>query len=454
MSVSITASVGVALPAGADDDASALLRDADIAMYRAKDAGRDAEELASPAMRAGASARAQLERALGGALAREEIELYWQPIVAVADARAVRFEALCRWNHPGLGWVSPLEFIPIAEDTGFIVELGRWVLERACAQWAHWRELHGTDSPGVAVNLSPRQLNDPYLLELVAGLTARHRMPPGSLCAEITESALLDAGRSTEQALAGLRSLGVEIELDDFGTGFSSLSSLERFHFDGLKIDRSFVTGRQRDARAGEITEALLAMARTLGLRAVAEGVETAEQLAWLTGAGCELAQGYYFARPQPAAGIDAMIGRHSRFPPRFQLARVHRLDLRGVLLGDRLALELHRRRQLVATGQPVAPDDRELLDLLDAGELRVGRSTPSWHLVAHAFLGRPAPPARCPRCPCLRRPRGREVGVEHDQRGVVGAPVADARRPGRSAARPTSAPPRCSPATCSCRPR
>ena len=308
VTVQLNASVGIALPGSESEDAGALLRDADMAMYRAKDAGRDCAELASPSMRAGASARAQLERALDGALERDEMRIYWQPIVSLTDGRIVRLEALSRWVHPGLGWVSPLEFIPIAEETGFIVGLGRWVLEQACAQWEQWHEQHGPDTPGIAVNLSPRQLNDPELHELVAGLLARHRMPPGTLCVEITEGVLLEAGPATEHALAGLRSLGVELDLDDFGTGFSSLSSLERFHVDGLKIDRAFVAGRERDPRSGAIVEAVLLMARALGVRATAEGVETTEQLTWLTKVGCEHAQGFHFARPQPAAEVEALL--------------------------------------------------------------------------------------------------------------------------------------------------
>ena len=155
---------------------------------------------------------------------------------------------------------------------------------------------------------SPRQLADPYLIDLVAGLLARYSIPAGTLCVEITEGVLLEAGPVTQNALAELRALSVELELDDFGTGFSSLSSLERFRVDGLKIDRGFVTGRDRDERSGAIVEALLLMARALGVRATAEGVETPEQLAWLAGAGCEHAQGYHFARPQPAADVDVLL--------------------------------------------------------------------------------------------------------------------------------------------------
>ncbi|MCW2968767.1 MAG: putative Diguanylate cyclase/phosphodiesterase [Solirubrobacteraceae bacterium] len=308
--LTVTGSVGIALPRTSGDDPSSLLHFADVAMYRAKDSGRDGEAVASEAMRAGASARAQLERALGGALGRGEILLHYQPIVSTTTDRIVRAEALMRWVHPGLGYVSPLEFIPLAEENGCIVDLGRWALEEACAQWARWREQFGPDSPGIAVNLSPRQLKDGGLSDHVAGLIRRHRIPVGALSVEITEGVLLDANPNTVTSLAGLREHGCSIDLDDFGTGYSSLSSLEDFHVDGLKIDRRFVSGQRRDSRAGAIAEAVLAMATALGLRATGEGVESAEQLEWLRDRGCAEAQGFLFARPQPAEEFERLLVR------------------------------------------------------------------------------------------------------------------------------------------------
>ena len=274
-SVSITASVGVALPGDAGDDAHGLLRFADAAMYRAKDTGRDAQQVASPALRADASERTRLALALDGSLERGEIRLVWQPVVSVPTGETVRVEALMRWEHPGLGHVAPSDFIPIAEDNGAIVPLGRWALEEACAQWARWRAALGPATPGIAVNLSPRQLRDVGLRSQIQTLITRHAMPRGALTVEITEGSLLDATPASIRTLARLRELGCSIELDDFGTGFSSLSSLEKFHVDGLKIDRSFISGRATNARAGAIAEAVLAMALALGLRATAEGVET-----------------------------------------------------------------------------------------------------------------------------------------------------------------------------------
>jgi EAL domain-containing protein (putative c-di-GMP-specific phosphodiesterase class I) len=278
-------------------------------MYRAKDSGRDAEELANDAVRAGAGARAQLERALDGAFDRGEMHVYWQPIVSIDTGRVLRAEALMRWIHPGLGHVSPLEFIPLAEDNGAIVPLGRWVLAEACRQWSKWRAAFGADAPGVAVNLSPRQLRDGRLREHVAALMVKHHVPAGALTFEITEAALLNASPATIQALSGLRDLGCSIELDDFGTGFSSLSSLADFRVDGLKLDRRFLSGRDRDDRAAAIAQAVLAMAQALGLRATAEGVETEEQLEWLRARGCPEAQGHLFSRAVPAAELSSLLG-------------------------------------------------------------------------------------------------------------------------------------------------
>jgi EAL domain-containing protein (putative c-di-GMP-specific phosphodiesterase class I) len=284
-------------------------------MYRAKSAGRDGEEVASSAVRADASARADVERALTGAIERGEIHLHWQPIVSLQTGRVLRAEALMRWEHPVLGSVSPGEFIPLAEDSGAIIALGRFAIDRACAQWAHWRAELGEGSPAIAVNLSPRQLRDPQLLEQVAWALNDHRMPQGALTVEITEGALLDPTPATIATLAGLRALGCPIELDDFGTGFSSLSSLAELRVDGLKIDRSFVSGHSGQGRAATIAQAVLAMASALGIRATAEGVEMPEQLAWLRSRGCLEAQGYLFSRPLAAAELTGLLGAPVTLP-------------------------------------------------------------------------------------------------------------------------------------------
>jgi diguanylate cyclase (GGDEF)-like protein len=311
--VSISASVGVALPDGLSEDAEELLHAADTAMYRAKRRGRGASEIASPALRAGASARARVERTLRGAIARGEIHVFYQPIVDLVTGRVERAEALLRWEHPNLGWISPMEFIPVAEESGQIIELGRYVLAAACRQHAAWRDRLGDDAPGVSVNLSPRQLRDPDLVEVAGGMLARHRIAPGAVAFEITESVLLDGDPETRRTLQALRGLGAPLQLDDFGTGYSSLGYLRDFPVDGIKIDRAFVGQLHSDPADRAIVEAVVLMARALHLHVVAEGVERDEQRTLLEALGITLVQGFLFSRPGPATAIDELLARDAR---------------------------------------------------------------------------------------------------------------------------------------------
>jgi diguanylate cyclase (GGDEF)-like protein len=308
--VSLTASVGVALPDGVSEDAEELLHAADTAMYRAKRQGSGASELASPAMRAGATARARVERTLRGAIQRDEIHVFYQPIIDLRTGRVQRAEALLRWEHPTLGWISPVEFIPLAEESGQIIELGRHVLATACRQQAIWRDRLGPDAPGVAVNLSPRQLRDPDLVEVAGGMLARDRIAPGDVAFEITESVLLDGDPDTRRTLQALRGLGAPLQLDDFGTGYSSLGYLRDFPVDGIKIDRAFVGQLHCDPADRAIVEAVVLMARALNLHVVAEGVERTEQRILLEGLGISLVQGFLFSRPGPASALDDMLTR------------------------------------------------------------------------------------------------------------------------------------------------
>jgi diguanylate cyclase (GGDEF)-like protein len=311
--VSISASVGVALPNGLSEDAEELLHAADTAMYRAKRRGRGASEIASPALRAGAHARARVERSLRGAIARGEIHVFYQPIVDLKTGRVQRTEALLRWEHPTLGWISPMEFIPVAEESGQIIELGRHVLAAASRQHADWRDRLGDDAPGVSVNLSPRQLRDPDLVEVAGGMLARHRVAPGAVAFEITESVLLDGDPETRRTLQALRGLGAPLQLDDFGTGYSSLGYLRDFPVDGIKIDRAFVGQLHSDPADRAIVEAVVLMARALNLHVVAEGVERVEQRTLLEGLGISLVQGFLFSRPGPASAIEELLVRDTR---------------------------------------------------------------------------------------------------------------------------------------------
>jgi diguanylate cyclase (GGDEF)-like protein len=298
----VTASLGMAISDGRRHDAQELVRRADTAMYRAKQHGPGRCEVFSDAMRERAVLRLRMERALRDAATNGELSLAYQPIVSLADGLVVEWEALLRWQHPGWGPVAPAEFIPMAEETGLIVELGRWVLDRACRDAASWHE-QGHEVR-VAVNLSPRQLADPGLAGDVsaaldaAGLAADH------LVLEITEGVILHDTETNLARLEEIKALGTGLVVDDFGTGYSSLAYLKRFPIDALKIDRCFVAELDRGDQDSAIVEAVLAMARALGLDVVAEGVETEEQMARLQALGCPRAQGYAIARPMPGGRV------------------------------------------------------------------------------------------------------------------------------------------------------
>jgi diguanylate cyclase (GGDEF)-like protein len=300
---SVGASVGVALYPADGEDPDRLLRRADLALYRAKADGRGTHRFFEEQMDAQLRARAALERDLRGALAEERFELNYQPQVDLATGRLAGAEALLRWRHPERGMVPPAEFIPLAEETGLIVPIGEWVLATAC------REACGWPAPlRVAVNLSPVQFRQPGLAELVVRTLRCTGLDPTRLELEITEGVLLRDTDATVGALEALRALGVRIAMDDFGTGYSSLSYLRRFPFDKIKIDRSFVADLGRSGDAAEIVRAVIHLGRGLGMRANAEGVETAEQATLLRVAGCGEGQGYYFGRPVPAHEFAALV--------------------------------------------------------------------------------------------------------------------------------------------------
>jgi diguanylate cyclase (GGDEF)-like protein/PAS domain S-box-containing protein len=305
-------SAGIALADGSGGQtAEDLLRDADVAMYQAKASGRDTHEVFDATLRIGALRRLELEEDLRGALTSDDLWLAFQPVVSLDPAghRAIGVEALMRWTHPTYGLVSPVEFIPIAEQSGQIVVLGRRALELACTQAAAWRatypqlsELH------VAVNLSARQLADPTLVDTVAAVLAETGLPADALWLELTESMLMEDVEGAVAALAALRGLGVHLSIDDFGTGYSSLAYLTRFKVDALKIDRSFVENMGRDAEDEVVVTSVIALAHTLRLDVVAEGVETPAQLAMLTEFGCDAAQGFHLGRPDAAERVLPML--------------------------------------------------------------------------------------------------------------------------------------------------
>jgi EAL domain-containing protein (putative c-di-GMP-specific phosphodiesterase class I) len=287
---------------GSQDDPEELLRDADAAMYRAKERGRSRVELFDSGMRARAIGRLQTEGDLRRALERDELRVVYQPIVSLDDGTICGFEALARWQHPERGMLTPAQFIPVAEESGMIVGLGRRVLETACRQAAAWARVP------VHVNLSARQLADPNLIESVADIVRTTGVDPANLVLELTESSLLERAHSPAETLARLKALGISLILDDFGTGYSSLSYLQHFPLSGLKIDRSFVAALGSVSGGGAIVDAILRMARALDLEVVAEGLETEEHLDTLRRLGCRLGQGYLFSRPVDVATATALL--------------------------------------------------------------------------------------------------------------------------------------------------
>ena len=298
-------SVGIAREV-AGSTAEDLVRDADTAMYRAKDRGKGGYALFDREMREWALLRLDTERDLNRALERGEFTLHYQPKVALAGGTAVGAEALLRWRHPDRGLVSPGDFIPVAEETGLIVPIGEWVLHEACRQAVAWRTEHG--SLPVAVNLAARQLSLPDLTAVVAAALRETGARPDELVLEITESAVLLDAVATSERLAEVRRMGVRVSIDDFGTGFSSLSYLQRLPIDELKVDRSFVAPLTRDEPSSAIVESIIGLAHAVGLTVVAEGVETPEQLAELERLGCDQAQGYLLARPQASAAVSQFL--------------------------------------------------------------------------------------------------------------------------------------------------
>ncbi len=308
----VTASIGIAVarPTGREPvDAELLIRDADAAMYRAKERGRGRCEVFDAAMRARAMRRLETERELRHALDRNELELRYQPVVALGSGEIVGLEALVRWNHPERGLLDPGEFVSIAEDSGLIEPIGRWVQENASRQALGWHELRPDQRPlDVAVNLSARQVAHRDLADSVREILARTGLDPVNLRLEVTESVLVEESATATATLEALSEIGVRLVLDDFGTGYSSLAYLNRFPFDALKIDRSFVEGLGLEQERTAIVEAVIGMARALSLDAIAEGVEREEQLSELRRLGCDFAQGHLFSRPLAPQKVTSLL--------------------------------------------------------------------------------------------------------------------------------------------------
>jgi diguanylate cyclase (GGDEF)-like protein len=301
----VSASVGIAL-GDHGESADELLRNADAAMYRAKSQGKGCYRVFEPSMHSAALARLELEADLRRALDEQELVVHYQPIVAAATKEISGFEALVRWQHPTRGLVPPLDFIPLAEENGLIVDIGLFVLRTACAQTAQWRTVHPNLT--IAVNVSARQLADSQLVDHVVRVLHETGLDPAALTLEITESAVIDDPDKAFERLTVLKARGVRLAVDDFGTGYSSLSSLHNLPVDTLKIDKSFIDGVAHGAEGAGVVNAIIGIAQTLRLGTVAEGVEDRDQVQQLEQLGCQQLQGFCFSKPLPADLVVALL--------------------------------------------------------------------------------------------------------------------------------------------------
>jgi diguanylate cyclase (GGDEF)-like protein len=316
----LTASIGIASYPGDGGDSATLGKNADAAMFRAKRQGRNAYQFYAAEMNALALEKLELESRLRRAVERNEFVLHFQPKSDTVTGRIAGVEALLRWHNPETGLVPPKEFVPLLEDTGLIIQVGEWVLQAACAQARAW-QLAGTPV-SVAVNLSARQFHRHDIRATVERVVRETGVDPALLELEITESVAMDNPEDAVKVLVELHRLGVRLAIDDFGTGYSSLAYLKRFPVDALKLDRSFVTGLPDDGDDATIARAVIAMAHSLKLKVIAEGVETEAQRAFLSVNGCEQIQGYLVSRPLPAEECAALLGARTRRPGTMSLVR------------------------------------------------------------------------------------------------------------------------------------
>ncbi len=305
----VNVSVGIATSEGNYSRPQDVLRDADIAMYRAKSLGKARHQMFDSTMHSRTVKLLQIENDLRRAIDRREFELHYQPILNIATNQLRGFEALVRWRHPERGLIPPSDFIPVAEETGLIVPLGHWVLREGCRQIAEWQATVPDHPLDININLSGKQFTQADLIEMVTGVLKETGVAPERLILEITESVVMENPEATITMLHRIKALGVKINIDDFGTGYSSLAYLQRFPVDTMKIDRSFVARMGQDAESVEIIRTIIALAHNLNMKVTAEGIETAEQLEQLQNLRCENAQGFYLSRPLDQAAATKVLG-------------------------------------------------------------------------------------------------------------------------------------------------
>ncbi|HLJ54760.1 MAG TPA: GGDEF domain-containing phosphodiesterase, partial [Chthonomonadaceae bacterium] len=307
--VFVSASIGVAFACGDSHQAGDLLRDADTAMYRAKSDGKSGYAVFASNMNADVVDRMEVETGLRFALERDELRVYYQPLIDLQSGGMTGVEALLRWEHPTNGLTAPGKFIPIAEETGLIVPIGYWVLEEACRQMQEWKAAYPEYGPlSVSVNLSGKQLQRPDVVERVAEVIEKTRIAPADLKIEITESVMMGDVADTVSKLHALKALGVKLAMDDFGTGYSSMASLSTFPLDTVKIDRAFVKRLTENHESSSVVSAIIMLSKALQLDVTGEGIETPEQLVQLQGLGCQIGQGYFFDRPLTPDALDKVI--------------------------------------------------------------------------------------------------------------------------------------------------
>jgi predicted signal transduction protein with EAL and GGDEF domain len=306
----ITPSIGIATYPADGKDVETLIKNADAAMYKAKEEGRNCIQFYSAAINDRAVAKFTLETELRRAMEQNALEVYYQPQVDLSSGHVVAMEALLRWNHPQRGFIAPTDFIPVAEEAGLIDTLGEWVLRTACSQVKAWSS-EGKGNVRIAVNLSSRQFYDGTLAATVAAILADTGFESRNLELELTESMVMKNPKVTISSLHQLKDMGIAISVDDFGTGYSSLAYLKKYPLDILKIDRSFVRDIATDPDDAAIVSAIIAMAKSLELTVIGEGIETHQQLEFLRDNGCDVVQGYLFGKPAPADEVVAMLGRN-----------------------------------------------------------------------------------------------------------------------------------------------